>query len=157
MLTVGNDGQFARCVEVLRCPALATDERFSTNATRVRNRDELIATLRAVFLHKDTKTWLSALSAVGVPCGPVNNIQQALESDYAREQELVKSMSHPLHDALPTVANPVRFSETPVQYEQAPPLLGQHTDEVLADWLGYSEASIAKLRDTGAIQSIDDV
>ena len=66
-------------------------------------------------------------------------------------------MSHPLDDALPTVANPVRFSETPVQYNQAPPLLGQHTDEVLVDWLGYSETSIAKLRETGAIGSVDDV
>ena len=157
MLTVGNDEQFARCVEVLRHPELATEERFSTNAARVRNRDELIAILRAVFLDGDSKTWLSALSAGGVPCGPVNNIQQALECDYAREQKLVKSMSHPLDDALPTVANPVRFSETPVQYDQAPPLLGQHTDEVLVEWLGYSEASIAKLRETGAIQSVDDV
>ena len=157
MLTVGNDEQFARCVEVLRRPGLATEEQFSTNAARVRNRDELIAILRAVFLDKNTNAWLSALSAAGVPCGPVNNIQQVFESDYAREQELVKSMSHPLDDALPTVANPVRFSETPVQYNQAPPLLGQHTDEVLVDWLGYSETSIAKLRETGAIESVDDV
>jgi len=157
MLTVGNDEQFARCVEALRRPGLATEERFSTNAARVRNRDELIAILRAVFLDEDTNAWLSTLSAVGVPCGPVNNIQQVFESDYAREQELVKLMPHPLDDALPTVANPVRFSETPVQYKLAPPLLGQHTDEVLVDWLGYSEKSIAKLRETGAIESVDDV
>jgi formyl-CoA transferase len=156
MLTVGNDEQFARCVDVLGQTDLATDARYSTNAARVRNRDELIGTMRAAFLSKDTADWLAALSEVGVPCGPINTIQQVFESEYAREQELVKSIRHPLDAALPTVANPIRFSATPVQYERAPPLLGQHTDEVLAEWLGYSAAAIAELRAAGAIQATDD-
>ena len=153
MLTVGNDEQFAHCAEVLEHPDLATDVRYSTNAARVRNRDELVRTMRSVFLTRDTATWLSALSEAGVPSGPINNIQQVFESEYAREQELVRWLSHPLDDALPTVANPIRFSDTPVRYAQAPPLLGQHTDEVLAEWLGYSAAAIAQLRESGAIQS----
>jgi crotonobetainyl-CoA:carnitine CoA-transferase CaiB-like acyl-CoA transferase len=156
MLTVGNDMQFLHCVEVLGQPDLATDARYSTNAARVRNRDELIGTMRAAFLSKDTADWLDALSEARVPCGPINTIQQVFESEYAREQELVKSIRHPLDAALPTVANPIRFSDTPVQYDQAPPLLGQHTDEVLAEWLGYSAAAIAELRETGAIETMDD-
>ena len=73
------------------------------------------------------------------------------DSDYAREQSLVRSLPHPLDDALPTVVNPVRFTETPVQYDKAPPLLGQHTDEVLHEWLGYSAQTIGDLRESGAI------
>jgi crotonobetainyl-CoA:carnitine CoA-transferase CaiB-like acyl-CoA transferase len=153
MLTVGNDTQFAYCVEILGQAGLATDERYSTNAARVRNRDELVETMRTAFLHKDSADWLRALSEVGVPCGPINNIQQVFGSDYAREQKLVRSVDHPLDAALPTVANPIRFSDTPVQYDQAPPLLGQHTDEVLAEWLGYSAAAIAELRKSGAIEA----
>ncbi len=153
MLTVGNDEQFANCVDVLDRPGLATDERFSTNAARVQNRDDLIRTMRTAFLAKDTASWLSAFSEVGVPSGPINNIQQVFESEYAREQALVRSLRHPLDEALPTVANPIRFSDTPVEYDKAPPMLGQHTDEILGEWLGYSAKIIGDLRESGAIQA----
>jgi len=153
MLTVGNDAQFGHCAEVLGLAGLAADARYATNAARVRNRDGLVETMRTAFLRKDSADWLSALSEAGVPCGPINNIEQVFESDYAREQKLVRSVDHPLDATLPTVANPIRFSDTPVQYDQAPPLLGQHTDEVLAEWLGYSAAAIAELRQSGAIEA----
>jgi crotonobetainyl-CoA:carnitine CoA-transferase CaiB-like acyl-CoA transferase len=153
MLTVGNDVQFGHCAEILGLAGLATDARYSTNAARVRNRDGLVETMRTAFLRKDSADWLSALSEAGVPCGPINNIEQVFGSDYAREQKLVRSVDHPLDATLPTVANPIRFSDTPVQYDQAPPLLGQHTDEVLAEWLGYSAATIAELRESGAIEA----
>ena len=153
MLTVGNDAQFGHCAEVLGQAGLAADARYSTNAARVRNRDGLVEAMRTAFLRKDSADWLSALSVAGVPCGPINNIEQVFESDYAREQKLVRSVDHPLDATLPTVANPIRFSDTPVQYDQAPPLLGQHTDEVLAEWLGYSAAAIAELRESGAIEA----
>jgi len=153
MLTVGNDAQFGHCSEVLGLAGLAADARYSTNAARVRNRDGLVETMRTAFLRKNSADWLSALSEAGVPCGPINNIEQVFGSDYAREQKLVRSVDHPLDPTLPTVANPIRFSDTPVQYDQAPPLLGQHTDEVLAEWLGYSAAAIAELRESGAIEA----
>jgi glutaryl-CoA transferase len=151
MLAVGNDEQFARCVDVLVLKHLASDIRFSTNAARVNNRDELVAVLEAAFLTDDTEKWNMALSAAGVPCGPINDIKQVFDSDYAREQSLVRSLRHPLDDELPTVVNPVRFTETPVAYDKAPPLLGQHTDEVLHEWLGYSAQTIGDLRESGAI------
>ena len=151
MLAVGNDEQFARCVELLSPEHLASDVRFATNAARVENRDELVALLQASFLKKDTDAWLASLSAAGVPCGPINNIKQVFDSEYAHEQSLVRSLTHPLDDALPTVANPIRFAETPVQYDKAPPMLGQHTDEILNEWLGYSAETIGDLRDSGAI------
>jgi crotonobetainyl-CoA:carnitine CoA-transferase CaiB-like acyl-CoA transferase len=153
MLTVGNDAQFGHCAEVLGLAGLAADARYATNAARVRNRDGLVETMRTAFLRKDSADWLSALSKAGVPCGPINNIEQVFESDYALEQKLVRSVDHPLDATLPTVANPIRFSDTPVRYDQAPPLLGQHTDEVLAEWLGYSAAAIAELRQSGAIEA----
>ena len=156
MLAVGNDEQFERCVDVLDLPELARDKRFSKNAGRVQNRIELIQTLRAEFLTKDTDTWLSALSGAGVPCGPINNIQQVFESEYAREQELVRSVVHPLEESLPTVANPIRFSAAPVQYDKPPPMLGQHTDEILAEWLGYSAKAIGDLKGSGVIQARHD-
>jgi crotonobetainyl-CoA:carnitine CoA-transferase CaiB-like acyl-CoA transferase len=151
MLAVGNDEQFSRCVEVLELENLAADTRFSRNAARVENRDELVALLEAAFLSDDTNRWHEALSAASVPCGPINDIKQVFDSEYAREQSLVRTLSHPLDEALPTVINPIRFAATPVQYDKAPPMLGQHTDEILIEWLGYSAQAIGNLRDSGAI------
>ena len=151
MLAVGTDEQFARCVDVLKLTDLATDERYASNAARVKNRDALVASLRRAFLADDTSAWLAALSAVDVPCGPINDIKQVFDSDYAQEKELVRTLQHPLDAALPTVANPVRFSATPVEYNMSPPMLGQHTDEILGEWLGYSAEAIADLRESGVI------
>ena len=151
MLAVGTDEQFARCVDVLKLTDLATDERYASNAARVKNRDALVASLRRAFLADDTSAWLVALSAVDVPCGPINDIKQVFDSDYAQEKELVRTLQHPLDAALPTVANPVRFSATPVEYNMSPPMLGQHTDEILGEWLGYSAEAIADLRESGVI------
>lgn len=156
MLTVGNDAQFARCVAVLGCPDLANDARYSNNAARVENRVELIAVLRAVLAKLDTARCLAELTEAGVPCGPINNLQQVFDQRYVQEQGLVKNVTHPYDAALPTVANPVRFSETPVRYAQAPPLLGQHSQEILQEWLGYSAENISALESTGAIESLQD-
>ena len=151
MLAVGNDEQFARCVDVLALENLAADIRFATNAMRVSNREELVPRLQAAFLTDDTDAWLASLSAAGIPCGPINNIKQVFDSEYAHEQSLVRSLDHPLDEALPTVANPIRFADTPVQYDKAPPMLGQHTDEILDEWLGYSAQTIGDLKESGAI------
>ncbi len=151
MLAVGTDEQFARCVDVLKLTDLATNERYASNAARVKNRDALVASLRRAFLADDTNGWLVALSAVDVPCGPINDIKQVFDSDYAQEKELVRTLQHPLDAALPTVANPVKFSATPVEYNMPPPMLGQHTDEILGEWLGYSAEAIADLRESGVI------
>jgi crotonobetainyl-CoA:carnitine CoA-transferase CaiB-like acyl-CoA transferase len=132
-------------------PELAKDIRFSGNADRLQHREELIALLSEAFRARDSAEWLKRLSDYSVPCGPINDIEQVFKSDYANERALVRQLKHPYDDAMPTVANPSRFSATPVSYRKAPPLLGQHTAEILADWLGYSAEKVAHLKSVGAV------
>lgn len=151
MLAVGNDSQFRSCVACIGKPKLADQPEFATNATRVQNRKILVELLEAAFAKGATAHWLRELTEAGVPCGPINDLHDVFTSNYVAERQLVRKQKHPFNDELPVVANPVSFSKTPVSYDKAPPLLGQHTDEVLREWLGYSAASISSLRDAGAI------
>ncbi len=151
MLAVGNEAQFKDCVEVLGCPQLATDAKYMTNAARIENRQSLIDILAGKFLTQDTDHWLVELTARGVPVGPINNIADIFSQPYAEERQFVRPLEHPLAGEVATVANPVRFSKTPVQYRYAPPLLGQHTAEILANDLHYSAEEIAALSRDGAI------
>jgi crotonobetainyl-CoA:carnitine CoA-transferase CaiB-like acyl-CoA transferase len=151
MLAVGNEPQFKACVEALGCPDLATDPRYMTNAARIANRQSLIDILAESLLQQDTGYWLETLSACGVPAGPINNIDDIFSEPYAAERQLVRQLEHPLAGEVATVANPVRFSATPVQYRSAPPLLGQHTVEILSKELQYTPEQIAALSRDGAI------
>jgi len=151
MLAVGNEPQFKACVEALGCPDLATDPRYMTNAARIANRQPLIDSLAEKFLQQDTGHWLELLTASGVPVGPINDIDDIFSEPYASERQLVRQLEHPLAGEVATVANPVRFSATPVQYRSAPPLLGQHTVEVLSKELQYTPEEIAALSRDGAI------
>jgi crotonobetainyl-CoA:carnitine CoA-transferase CaiB-like acyl-CoA transferase len=150
-LAVGTDSQFAACADCIGKPGLAKDARFKRNSDRVENRESLVQILSDVFLTRTTSAWLQGLSDVGVPAGPINTVEDVLTDAYSVERGLVRTMKHPLNPELPTVANPVDFSRTPVCYGAAPPTLGQHTDEVLSDWLQYSEEKIKALRATGVI------
>jgi crotonobetainyl-CoA:carnitine CoA-transferase CaiB-like acyl-CoA transferase len=147
MLAVGNDRQFADCVACLGEPEMAADPRFSRNSARITNREALVELLQTAFLKQSTGYWLSELLERGVPAGPVNDIREVLENDYAKERQLVRYVETATGDAVPTVANPVDFSLTPVRYSSAPPRLGEHTNEVLQEWLGYSDELIAELRE----------
>lgn len=151
MLAVGNDRQFASCVRAIGAPGLADDSAFATNADRVHQRERLVDELSRIFRTRSTAHWIDALSRVDVPCGPINRVDEVFESAYARERGLVHRLQHPLSASLPTVANPVRFAEHVVDYRRAPPLLGQHSDEVLREWLGYSAESIQDLKNAGAL------
>ena len=151
MIAVGNDRQFADCVRRCRLPDLAADPRFVRNANRLANRGELVALLSAAFAAEPTSFWLRELGEAGVPCSPINDIGEVFSSAYAEECGLVRMLAHPYQPRLPTVANPVRFSDDAVSYRSAPPLLGQHSGEVLAEWLGYSEQTISELRKAGTI------
>ena len=151
MLAVGNNRQFAACADCLGLPELAEDVRFARNRDRIANRGELVHQLQAVLVERTTEEWLRALGERGVPAGPINDIGEVLTNGHARERELVRRMSGPDGESVPTVANPVDFSDTPVCYERTPPCLGQHTDEVLREWLGYSDERIAELRECMAI------
>jgi len=151
MLAVGNEPQYKACVEALGCPELATDPRYVSNAVRVQNRESLVVALARKFLERDTDHWLELLTACGVPVGPINNIRDIFSEPYATERELVRQLEHPLAGEVATVANPVRFSGTPVEYRHAPPLLGQHTAEILSNELNYSQEEIEALSRDGAI------
>ncbi|HNP36446.1 MAG TPA: CaiB/BaiF CoA-transferase family protein [Woeseiaceae bacterium] len=151
MLAVGNDRQFHRCLAAIGLDQHREDARFSTNKARVAHREELVRLLADTFIARTTADWLAILRAAGVPSGPVNNLAQVFASPYAQEQQLMRTLQHPDRDELPTVANPVRFSATPVRYGSAPPLLGQHTDEVLQEWLGYSADDILRAKQSGAV------
>lgn len=151
MLAVGTDQQFRACCRCLGREALADDARFATNAGRVEHRAILIGMLATEFARRGTGDWLEALAAEQVPAGPINDIGEVFSEPYAAERELVRHLGHVRGGSVPTVSNPIRFSRTPVGYERAPPELGQHTEEVLSDDLGYSAEKIRSLRDAGAI------
>lgn len=151
MLAVGNDRQFRACASIAGRPDLADDPRYADNASRIENRDSLIEALQANLSAKTTQEWLDAFSAGGVPAGPINDIGDVLSNAHARERELVRRIENGAGESVPVVSNPVDFRDTPVCYRRAPPLLGEHTDEVLQEWLGYSAEMIAVLRKEDAI------
>ena len=151
MLAVGNDRQFRDCTDLLGVPELATDDDYVTNAARVCNRDKLIGIMQERLRGNTATYWLEAFAARGIPAGPINDIGEVLTNDHARERGLVRHLPNGAGDSVPTVSNPVSFDETPVHYAHAPPLLGEHTEEVLREWLGYSAETIAELRSEAAI------
>ncbi len=151
MLTVGNDRQFASCCNALELQELANDPRFITMSLRILNREALIPQMQSRLRERDTSDWLRVLLLNGVPAGPVNDIAEVLTNEYAVERRLVRSILNSDDIPVPTVSNPVEFSDTPVRYERSPPALGEHTDEVLQEWLGYSDAKIRSLRQDGVI------
>lgn len=151
MLTVGNDGQFQRFCVCAGAPELAGDPRFAHNADRVRNRDECIATVQQLLLARGTEEWLRALREADVPAGPINTIDKVFDDEQVQARGMRMSLTHPLAGEVPLLANPVRFSASPIEYRHAPPLLGQHTEEVLRERLGLSSDEIAALRVSGVI------
>jgi len=150
ILAVGNDGQFARFCEIAGRPEWSADERFATNAARVRNRAVLIPLLRQTTVMKTTAEWIALLENDAVPCGPINDLAGVFADPQVRHRGLHLDLPHASGGAAPQVANPIHFSATPIAYRRAPPLLGQDTDAVLRE-LGRSEASIAALRAAGIV------
>jgi formyl-CoA transferase len=146
ILGAGNDSQFRKFCDVAARRDLAEDPRFATNDARVRNRDVLVPMLDELFKQRTRDEWLAALEAAGVPCGPINTIDQVFEDAQVRHRGMKVEAPHPLAGTVPMVRNPIRLSETPVRHDVAPPLLGQHTDEVLAGMLGLDAGDIERLR-----------
>jgi crotonobetainyl-CoA:carnitine CoA-transferase CaiB-like acyl-CoA transferase len=151
MLAVGNDAQFAAFAHCIGEPGLSTDRRFNCNSDRIANRRELVARIQRSLETQSTGFWLQKLAERGVPAGPINDIGEVLTNAHAQERELVRQLCNSRGQEIPTVSNPIRFSETPVSYNHAPPLLGEHTNEVLQEWLGYSDELIAELRESAAL------
>jgi crotonobetainyl-CoA:carnitine CoA-transferase CaiB-like acyl-CoA transferase len=151
VIAVGNDAQFVRFCEVAGVPELAADARYARNADRVRHRDALVPVLSSLVRARPLAFWLEALDAAGVPCGPINDIAQALADPQVAARGLRVDLPHPLAGSVPLVANPIQLSATPAQVRRAPPLLGEHTEEVLLERLGMTDADIARLRRAGAL------
>lgn len=151
MLAVGSDAQFERCVEVLGLASLAQDPRFDNNARRVENREALIALIARRLQDESAAHWLEQFRSYGVPAGPINDLAAVFSDAQVEEHQLVRFLEHASGGQVPTIANPVSFSETRVEYRSAPPVLGQHTHEVLRNELGYTPEKIAALQAAGAI------
>jgi crotonobetainyl-CoA:carnitine CoA-transferase CaiB-like acyl-CoA transferase len=152
ILAVGNDKQFSRFCEVAGCPELAEMDQFKTNRQRVENRKALIPLLQPLLTERTTQAWLQSLSEVGVPCGPINTLEQVFEEPQVKHRQMQVSLSHKQAGQVPSVANPVKFSETPIEYHQAPPVLGEHSEEVLKRLLNIDEAELVELCNQGVIQ-----
>jgi len=150
ILAIGNDGQFARFCEIAGHGEWAADERFATNAARVKNRTQLIPLLRQTTVMKTTADWIALLENAAVPCGPINDLAGVFADPQVRHRGLQIEMPHAAGGQAPQVANPIRFSTTPIDYRLAPPLLGQDTDAILRE-LGRSAEAIAALRAAGIV------
>ena len=151
IIACGNDNLYRKFCEAAGCPELAGDARFATNGKRVENRVALTRLLQEIFARRPTREWLELLEAAGVPNGPINDVAQVFEEPQVRARGVRVELEHPVAGKLPTVASPMRFSGTPVEHKLAPPLLGEHTEEILREGLGRSAAQIAALRAEGAI------
>lgn len=151
ILACGNDNLYRKFCDAAGCGELAADPRFATNAKRVENRAELTRLLQAVFSGRTTREWVALLEAAGVPNGPINNVAQVFEEPQVKARGIRLKLDHPAAGALDSVASPMRFSGTPLSFERAPPLLGQHTDEVLRELLGKTDAELAQLRVDGVV------
>jgi succinate---hydroxymethylglutarate CoA-transferase len=145
-VAVGNDGQFARFAETAGHAEWARDARYATNPARVANRDALDEAIARALKGRESAEWIDKLRAAGVPCGPINSVGEALNNPHTLAREMVRSVRHPTAGELKMVGIPFRLNGTPAAIRRAPPLLGQHTEEVLGEELGMSTARIAQLR-----------
>jgi crotonobetainyl-CoA:carnitine CoA-transferase CaiB-like acyl-CoA transferase len=151
VLAVGNDRQFAAFCNVAGRSDLAADARFASNDGRVRNRAALIPIIAALMAQRASEDWLGALDAAGVPSGPINDIAQVFADPQVRHRGMRIELPHSLAGGVPQVANPIKLSKTPLEYPSAPPLLGQHTREILRARLGMSDEEIESLSQRGVI------
>ena len=150
VLVVGNDTQFQKLCEVLGLPEIAHDERFATNPARVKHQEILLPQIEAAFACENRNFWVERLSEAGVPCGPINSIPEVFDDPQVKERKMLRYLPHPAGTLVPQVVSPFRFANAGLEFQTPPPLLGQHSDEVLHE-LGIDDAKIAQLRKRGIV------
>ena len=151
ILAVGNDPTFERFCKAFGQEALLADPRFATNPIRVQNRQLVTDTLTPVMKSKTTAEWIDALEALKIGCGPINTLEQVFADPHVQAREMVVEMSHGSGETVKVIANPVKLSATPPSYRSAPPVLGEHTEDVLASVLKMSASDIAALKEKGIL------
>jgi formyl-CoA transferase len=151
IIAIGNDGQYRRWCNLAGAPELADDERFVTNPQRIRHRDELVPLVIDLMKKQPRAWWVENLDKEGVPYGVVNNFEQVFEDPHIQARGMKFEMDHPTAGTIPMVRSPVNLKGSPPVYNRPPPLLGEHTDQVLKDVLGKSDKDIAALRDAGVV------
>ena len=151
-IAVGNDKQFEALCKVIGKLELASDPRFAKNSGRVENREEIIPLLASIFKTASVSEWLTKLDEAQIPCGPINNFEQVFSMPTVKEHEMLVKMNHPTIGELPLVGSPLKMSDTPVEYRLPPPLMGEHTEDVIMDLLGYSSEQITELRERSCIK-----
>jgi crotonobetainyl-CoA:carnitine CoA-transferase CaiB-like acyl-CoA transferase len=151
ILAVGNDPTFERFCKAFGQEALLADPRFATNPIRVQNRQLVTDTLTPVMKSKTTAEWIDALEALKIGCGPINTLEQVFADPHVQAREMVVEMAHGSGETVKVIANPVKLSATPPSYRSAPPVLGEHTEDVLASVLKMSTSDIAALREKGIL------
>lgn len=149
IIACGNDKQFVLLSNAIGLPELPKDPRFTTNALRIKHRSEIGELLSAHFLSDNAKHWVEVIHAVKVPVGLINNLEQAFEEPQVKARNMLVEMQHPLKDKLKVIGSPIKLSRTPVEYKQAPPMLGEHTNEILARVADAEK--LAELRSKGII------
>jgi crotonobetainyl-CoA:carnitine CoA-transferase CaiB-like acyl-CoA transferase len=151
IVAVGNDAQYRQFCASLGLGALGRDERFATNPARVRNREALVPQLAEAMRAKTSAQWRATLDAAGVPCGPINALDEVFADPQVVSRGMVVESAHPCGARVRTIGNPIHFSGTPIAYQRPPPTLGEHNGEVLAGVLGLTEAEIAALAASGIV------
>lgn len=151
IVAIGNDAQFRKLCEIIGRPELAEDPRYITNADRVKNRAELINTLAVVFETRESEEWIEASLEAGLPCGPINTLDRVFKDPQVLHREMVVEVNHPSVGKVRLAGNPIKLSESPAMIKAHPPLLGEHTEEVLASLLGLKGEEIEGLRREGVI------
>jgi formyl-CoA transferase len=148
---VANEKQWGLFCDMLGRPDLKIDSRFVPNGNRVANRDIMVDELKQTFSQRDVKDWLADLIQAGLPCGPINSIPEVFSHPQAQAREMTLESEHPTAGAVRLTGFPYKFSQTPAEIHRPPPLLGEHTDQVLTSLLEYSTERVASLREKGAI------
>ena len=146
ILAIGNDAQFERFCDLANCSELVADEHFRSNSNRVKYRETLVPQVVQIMLQKSSVEWLDALNERGIPCGPINSVEQVFADPQVQHRGMRLELDHPVAGKVASVANPIKLSDTPVEYQQAPPMLGEHTNEVLTRLLKLEAQTIKELR-----------